>query len=332
MNPFLEIRGVRFSPPLFCAPMAGLTHSAFRRLLSDFGGYGAVFTEMLSGTWLLNENLRTSPAVKRRPQEGLVIYQLMISDPAQVPAVAGQLARISPCGIDLNCACPAPHIRAAGAGSELFEDRDRLAAILTALRERFTGPLTVKIRLGKPQDKWQAPLRDRLRLFEDCGLDAVTLHPRFTSEKLRRRARHELLGEIASWTRLPLIASGDILGPETIHARAHHFDAVAGLMLGRMAVVQPWIFAAWEGRKPAVDYLEIWLRYCQYAAEDFEPQYVLGRVRAFTAYYARNFMFGHTLFSAAQSARDLATLREQATEFLGHSPAPVTTPCIDSLA
>ena len=247
MTTSLTLRGITIRPALLCAPMAGLTHSAFRRLVADFGGHGALFTEMLCGRWLLREPLGTSPAVKRRPEEGPVFYQLMISDPDLVPAIMDRLRTVQPTGVDLNCACPAPNVRAVGAGSELFEDPPRMEAILRAMRRHFDGPLTVKIRLGKSAGDWHARLLDRLRLIADCGADAVILHPRFSDEKLRRRARHELFPELCAAASLPVIASGDIHRPETLKARPECFAGVAAVMVGRMAVVQPWVFRAWSG-------------------------------------------------------------------------------------
>lgn len=328
----LKLRGVEFRPALFCAPMAGLTHSAFRRLVSDFGGHGALFTEMLCGRWLRAENLAASAATRRRAPEGPVIYQLMIAEPAEVPAIMARVAQLEPAGVDLNCACPAPNVRHAGAGSALFEDRDRLAAILSAMRREFAGPLTVKIRLGLPRDGWQARLLDRLRLFEDCGVDAVTLHPRFADEKLRRRARHELFPALAAATRLPIIASGDLHGPEIVRRAAEHFAGVAGVMVGRMAVVQPWLFRAWQGEPVAPDYLEVWQRFARYVREDFPERKVFHRIKAFTAYYARNFHFGHTLLAASQSATDLGTLTKAATRFLAANPQPAPHPDVSGLA
>lgn len=328
----LTLRGRSFSPARFCAPMAGLTHSAFRRLVADFGGCGALFTEMLCGRWLRHEHLESSPAVKRRPHEGRVIYQLMITDAQDVPAILDRLALLQPDGVDLNCACPAPNVRQVGAGSELFEDRDRLAAILVALRSGYSGPLTVKIRLGSSREGWRDRLADRLRLFEDSGLDAVTLHPRFSEEKLRRRARHELLPEIAASTRLPLIASGDITGPQSVREFPDRFANVAGLMLGRMAVIRPWIFAQWEAEPSKPDYLEVWSRFARYVQEDFEPAVAFRRLKLFTIYFARNFVFGHTLTAAAQSAQDWETLTTRATQFLAADPAPDRSPSLQSLA
>ena len=72
------LRGRRFAPARFCAPLAGYTHSAFRRLLAEFGGCGAVWTEMLAARQILREDPHGSPWLRRRPQEGFTVFQLMV--------------------------------------------------------------------------------------------------------------------------------------------------------------------------------------------------------------------------------------------------------------
>lgn len=316
----LALRGSAFAPPLFCAPMAEISHSAFRRLVADFGGYGALFTEMLSAKMLLKEDMAHSPWTKRRPQEGRVIYQLLVVDTERLPEIIDRLAVLAPDGLDLNGACPAPTIRSMGGGADLFEDAVRLRAILRVLRHHFAGPLTVKIRLGRETEGWRERLRERLQLLEDEGVDGLTLHPRFAGDKLKRAPRHEIYAELATSTRLPIIANGDILDPHYVRTRAAQFAPAAGLMLGRIAAARPWVFAQWRDPQLAVDHAGIWSRLCDYVVEDFAPERVLGRVKIFSAYFARNFMFGHTLFAAVQSAPTLAAARERAAHFFATAP------------
>ena len=120
-------------------------------------------------------------------------------------------------------------------------------------------------------------------------------------------------------TRLPLIANGDLSGPDTLQERADHFQSVSAVMLGRMAVARPWIFATWD-RPVSVDLAAIWDRMCHYVTEDFPPAVALRRLQMFTKYFAANFKFGH------QFKVDLA----RASSLRGHpaacrrtfSPAP----------
>ena len=300
--------------------MAGVTHSAFRRLLADFGGYGALFTEMLSAKTILHEDVRRSPWVWRRPAEGKVIYQLLAADTDRLPEVVERLAAVAPDGLDLNGACPAPTVRRQRGGASLFEDAERLFDVVRILRATFAGPLTVKIRLGRRTPEWRERLRERLRGLAGEGVDALTIHPRFHEEKLKRSARHDLYAELAADTALPIIANGDIAGADYIRARAASFAPAAGLMIGRMAAARPWCFAQWHDPGLAVDHAEVWNRLFDYIVEDFPAAQALARVKIFTAYFARNFLFGHTLFAAVQSAPDLASARERAARFFAARP------------
>jgi tRNA-dihydrouridine synthase len=320
----LILRNTTFSPPLFCAPMAGITHSAFRRLLAAYGGYGALWTEMLSAKNILAENVFASPWLKRSPQEGRVIYQLLVVDVDRLPEILDRLAALHPDGIDLNIACPAPGIRRQRGGADLFEDAGRLRDIVRVLRRNFAGPLLVKTRLGRQTPDWREKLRDRLRLLEDEGVDALTLHPRYAEEKLKRSARHALYAELAAESRLPIIANGDIASLDYARSHAAQLAPAAGLMIGRMAAAQPWFFAKWHNPGLAVDHLAVWNRLCNYIAEDFPDRQALGRIKIVAPYFARNFLFGHTFYSKIQSSPDLATARTRATEFLSQAPAPAT--------
>lgn len=329
--PPLVLRGTVFDPPLFCAPMAGITHSAFRRLVADYGGYGALFTEMLSAKWILHENIRTSPCLKRRPEEGRVIYQLLAGDATRLAEVVDRLAPLKPDGIDVNSACSAVNVRRQGGGSELFDDPSRLRDIVRALRQEFAGPLTVKIRLGRQTPDWRVTLKDRLHLLEDEGVDALTLHARFAEESVNRPARHALHAELAAETRLPVIANGDIGGAAFYHERKGHFAGSAGLMIGRMAAACPWVFAQWHEPALAGDPVEAWHRLCAYIREDFPVAKALIRVKIIVPYFARHFLFGHTLFAAVQSAPDLDTALARADRFMRESPDRVSPVNLDGI-
>lgn len=313
----LTVRGVCFDPPLFCAPMAGITHSAFRRLLSDFGGHGAAFSEMLAAKMVVHESALASPWLKRRPGDGKVIYQLFVSDTGKLEACLDRLATVAHDGIDINLSCPAATVQVQGGGSNLFDDPARMAAIFRLIRARYDGPLLAKIRLGRPAPNWRDVLRDRLKLFEDEGVDALTLHPRFAEESLNRFApRHEIHAELAAITRLPIIANGDITSPAYWARHEGEFRTVAGLMVGRMAAAQPWVFARWHHPDLPVDLPAVWERYCDYLEEDFIPWKALIKLKVFTPYFARNFLYGHTFESAVGSARDWDTARARAAQFL----------------
>lgn len=316
----LTLRGVDFAHPLFSGPMAGITHSAFRRLLADYGGYGALWTEMLSVRHILDEDIHASPWLKRRPQEGKVIYQLLVAGVHRLPEAVDRLSALHPDGLDLNIACPAPGIRRQRGGADLFEDRSRLREVVRVLRRSFPGLLTVKMRLGRQRPEWRETLYDRMQLLEDEGVDALTIHPRYSEEKLRRSARHDLYAELAAVTRLPIIASGDITGRDYAVAHAAGLAPTVGLMVGRMLAAQPWLFAKWHDPALVVDHLDVWDRLCDYIVEDFPADQALIRIRTIAPYFARNFLFGHTFQSRVRAAPDIPAARARASEFLSGGP------------
>ena len=328
----ITLRGQTFAPALFCAPMAGITHSAFRRLVSDFGGYGALFTEMLSVKALRNETFANSPYVRRRPQEGSVFYQILLSDTEDLEAIMERLRSYEPAGVDVNLACSAPDIRASRAGSALFEDVERMQRVLEGVRRRFDGPLTAKIRLGHDAPEWQATFSRRVAAIRACGVDGVILHPRFVTQKLRRHARHELLAWAAAEIGLPLIVSGDLTCAEDVETRKSALSCAAGIMIGRMAVAQPWLFARWRGGNPAVDPVAVWMRFFEYVVEDFAPNRRLARIKMFTEYYARNFPFGQMLFAQIQVAESMEQALQRATHFFASAPTVVARPSVTGIS
>ena len=326
----LIIAGNVINIPLVLAPMAGITHSAFRRLVADFGGYGALFTEMLSAPALRRENLRASPFTRRRPAEGLVCYQLGLVDSVNIGPAIKKLATINPYIIDINLGCPAPEIRKRGGGTELFNDRDRLQAVLTAARSRWKGMLTVKCRLGKRTVDWQERFADRMKVIREAGVDAVIVHPRFADEKLTGKARWSLFPWIVSQVRLPVIGNGDITSSREVTSLLKEGHC-AGCMIGRMTVVKPWIFRDISCGETRVDYRETWNRFYCYVCEDFPPEKVIGRLKQFIAYFACNFFFGHELYRRVQGSMDCATLHGCVDRFLSDSPVLVKEPSVTGI-
>ena len=324
------IRGRPFAPARFCAPLAGFTHSAFRRLLAELGGAGAVWTEMLAGRQILCEDFQASPWLRRRPEEKNLVFQLMVRASDPLPRILDRLGSEGVEAVDINLACDAMSIRACEAGSALFEDLDAMRAVITTTRRYWPGMFTVKIRLGGRRPDWETRFRERLKIIEDGGVDAVTLHPRFFEDKFKRRARHELIPWAAAETRLPLIANGDLESPQQVESLATHLQPVCAIMIGRMAIARPWVFSSWEAPRP-VDLATIWRKMHLYTLEDFEPAIALRRVQMFTKYFAANFAFGHRFNVSVANADSPAEALARAEDFFGRQPATVTRAVVAGL-
>ncbi len=307
--------------------MAGFTHSAFRRLLAEQGGCGALWTEMLAARQILNEDFHQSPWVRRRPTEPFVVYQLMARALDPLDRVLDRLGEHGADAVDLNLACDAHAIRARASGSALFENLEALTTVVTSLRRHWPGLLTAKIRLGARHPDWQARFTQRIRILEACGADALVLHPRFFEDKFRGRARHEHLAWVSTLTRLPLIANGDLTGPESVHAQAKTLQPAAAIMIGRMAIAQPWIFAAWNDPH-TVDPADFWRRLHDHVLADFPPTTALRRLQTFTKYFAANYAFGHRFWVDATHCTSLEALRDTAQQFFDRKPARLRHPVV----
>jgi len=306
-------------PVLFSAPMAGISHSAFRRLLAQFGGYRALYTEMLPTHSLLSEKFSTSPYTRRRPEEGRVIYQIVVTGKASLTDAIKRLLENDPFCIDINLGCPAPMVARLGGGKALFDDLSRLEKVLGTIRDTWHGPLTVKCRLGHETENWQENFLKRLDLFHKFNTDALCLHPRFFHEKLKRKARWHLFKWLRHYTDLPLIGNGDMVNARALEVLSpQECDA---LMIGREAVRRPWIFRELCGEHAPVDYWKVWEDFYRFTLEDFPPERALGKIKEFTTYYADNFMFGHELFRKVQPVADCETAYERSRVFLQASPA-----------
>jgi tRNA-dihydrouridine synthase len=285
---------------------------------------------MLAGRQILKEDFQTSPWLRRRPEEHHLVYQLMVRASDPIERILNRLGENRVDAIDLNLACDAMSIRACEAGSALFDNLEALREVLEATRRHWPHLLAAKIRLGGRGPDWQPRFIERLKLLEDAGVDVVTLHPRFFEDKFKRRARHELIAWAASLTRMPLIANGDLDSPGQVDALAAHLRPACGIMIGRMAIVRPWIFAAWDA-PVAIDHAAVWRKMHRYCIEDFPPAVALRRIQMFTKYFAANFAFGHQFHVSVANAVSIEEALLRGEEFLARNRMALESPSVAGL-
>jgi tRNA-dihydrouridine synthase len=227
-------------------------------------------------------------------------------NPAEAVIGAKHLDSYSAEIIDLNLACPAPSIsRKRKSGGHLLSNLTLVEAMLTAVRAEVPCPFTVKIRLGKKPDL--IFLRDIAATLEHCGVDAVTLHPRLTTEKLKRRARWEYIGHLKTMLSIPVIGNGDVQN------RADCLKMFAqtgcdGVMIGRAAVQKPWIFSEITECPPLLttDFLETtYADACRRILDFFPQEKAIGRIKEFSWYFSKNLKFGHLFAARLQSQKNL---------------------------
>jgi nifR3 family TIM-barrel protein len=317
----LKIRDLHIAVPLALAPMVGLSHSALRSLVAEIGGAGLFFTEMLSAKRLPAENETVSPFLVRGSDEYPLFYQIFTSDEKETDAAVERLDLLDAQGIDVNLGCPAPQLKRMGAGQELFNQSSKVVAVINRLRSRTNLPLSVKIRLGETENS--VNLLACCKLFEDLGVDLITIHARLNYEKFCRKPRWAMIAPIAEHLSIPVIANGGIFSVSDAK-RCLEQSGAAGLMIGRGAARHPWLFRDIarelynvESVSEALTGRTAYLRFTALLYERFRPEKRLGRLKQFTHYFAANYQFGHQLASAVQNSFSMEHANEIAMEFFG---------------
>nr|MBQ6241171.1 tRNA dihydrouridine synthase DusB [Lachnospiraceae bacterium] len=233
--------------PVFLAPMAGVTDAPFRRLCAEQGA-GAAVTEMVSAKALYYHNRGTEKLLRRPMDRGILGLQLFGSDP-EILADMAVRQQADYDFIDLNMGCPMPKIVGNREGSALLEQPDLVRAIVRTMSRALDKPLTVKMRIGVTSDRLCG--REIALIAEEAGAAAVFVHGRTRSQMYGGRADWEEIARIREALSIPVIGNGDIASAEDA-MRLKEESGVAGIMAGRAARGNPWLFreirAAWEGK------------------------------------------------------------------------------------
>jgi tRNA-dihydrouridine synthase B len=319
----IQIRNLLIDPPLLLAPMAGLTHSALRRIMIGFGGVGLLSTEMLSARRLPTENPRISPYLIRTERESPLSYQLLTSTDKEIGRAIDALHALKADAVDLNMGCPSPAVSKFGAGVMLMEQPDEVRRIVAEARKRTTLPLSAKIRLGNDGDSGK--LKTFCSMLEGEGVDMLTVHARFKHEPFARRPRWTYIAEIKERIKIPVIANGGVFSVEDAET-CLRVSGADGLMLGRGAVIRPWLFAeiartvfGGDITEPVVSLPDVYAAFLEALNANYRHEYRLGRLKEFTHYFAKNYKFGHSLASRIQSSSGMDEAMERAGTFFANN-------------
>ena len=164
--------------------------------------------------------------------------QIMADDPDAAASLARELERRGAWRIDLNCGCPSNTVVGKGAGSSLLKTPRRIFEMVRAIKTLVTVPVTVKMRSGFSDESLFA---ENLAAIESAGASFITLHPRTRDQGYRGKARWELVLKAKQLCRLPIVASGDVTDTAKAH-ELHRMSGCDGIMIGRGAFIDPWLF------------------------------------------------------------------------------------------
>ena len=242
----VKIGNIMLENKLVLAPMAGVTNMAFRIIAKEFGA-ALVHTEMISAKGLFYKQRHTYDYLRHTPQEKPISFQIFGSEPDIMAEAAKIVIEHGADIVDINMGCPVKKVVKTGAGAALLKDLKRAEKIIKAVRKACTVPLTIKIRAGWSQER--PVFLDLLKIAEDCGVDAVTIHARFANQGFSGRADWEIIRIAKERSNLIIIGNGDVFSYEDAISMIR--DTCCDLvMIARGAMGNPWIF---KGEVPSLE-------------------------------------------------------------------------------
>ena len=240
--PSYRIGDLEVSPGLVLSPMSGVTDSAFRRLVKRASGddVGLLVTEFVSVEGLSQNDLRSWMRLESTKEERPLCIQIFGGEPEKMAMAAAVAVDQGADALDVNCGCPSPRVVRKGGGADLHRDLPRLARILEAVKKALGDvPMTVKMRSGWDEEQLNA--LEMSRLAVDCGAQGIAVHGRTRVQLYRGDADWEVVAQLADALPVPVLGSGDIAIPEDVPMRLQQ-TGCAGVMIGRAAIGNPWIF------------------------------------------------------------------------------------------
>ena len=357
----MKIGNVTIDSPFVIAPMAGMTDTAFRRLVKRHGGCGLVVTEMVSSDGLVRGIDRTLEYAEYTEEERPVSIQIFGGDPDKMAAAAQIVEGMGADIVDVNMGCPVPKISKHNAGCSLMREPAHAARVIGAMAKAVRIPVTVKMRAGWNDQSRNAP--ELARMVEGAGAAAVTIHGRTAEQSYTGLADWDLVARVADALTIPVLGSGDCVEPDQIVERMT--AGVSGVLVGRGVLRNPWILAQAAdiaaGRSPRpvsmhdrgqflLKYIDLLLNERLNEEEGFrhlapgdvvEPEtrpvqasrdarsrerWVINKLRALGSWYSKGLDGGSSLRVRINSAGSVAELRSIIRDFFLSSDQPHHTP------
>jgi len=298
--PMMRIGNISLEQPLILAPMAGITDQYFRLILKRIGGVGMVTMEFISSEALTRGSEKTRQMMQFSEEERPLAIQIYGSHPGRMADAAEFVQALGADVVDINMGCPANKVLKGCAGAALMGDPDLARDIVRACRARVTIPLTVKFRVGL--DHARANYLELGTICEGEGADAVALHGRTARQMFSGKADREPVRRLKEKLRIPVSGNGDVETPADAMElwRATGCD---GVMIGRAAIKNPWLFrqiaavrsAAVPVEPSLAERRDLILYHFELLRDREEERHALHKIRTFTGWYTHGLPNGRIL-------------------------------------
>jgi tRNA-dihydrouridine synthase B len=335
----LHIGPLEIAPATVLAPMAGITDTVFRRFIRNLGGCGLIMTEFTSADGILRAK---DPIAKRYLHfyegEHPISAQLFGSNPDTLADAARNIEQLGFDLVDLNLGCPVKKVVKCNGGSGLLRDLPLIGRIFDAIRAAVTIPFTVKFRIG--WNDQEVVCTEIARMAQEAGLQAVALHARTREQGYGGTADWNWIARVRESVGIPVIGNGDIRSPEDA-SNMIALTGCQGVMIGRAAASNPWIFRQIGQYTESGAYDEATERdrydmirtYFEMLIEEGMPG-VEGKMKQFASWFTHGVRDGSVLRKAVYASRSEQAILDAVNGFFGdalgrdgnHSPMILEAP------
>ena len=234
----LKIGNIELENNLILAPMAGVTNLPFRIICKEIGNPGLVCTEMASSRGMFHNDEKTKRLFNTKGEKRPISFQIFGSDEESMEYAVKYMNSFADI-IDINMGCPAPKVVKNGDGSRLLQNLEKAKSIIETVVQASKVPVTLKIRKGWDKDHVVAV--DIAKIAEEAGISAITVHGRTRTEYFGGNVDLDIIKKVKENVKIPVIGNGDIVDEESA-TKMFQETGVDGIMIGRGAFGNPWIF------------------------------------------------------------------------------------------